>query len=46
MHPDDDDYPKKFAARVIGAKQLSDGSFRGAKVFNSKIELKSILTIS
>ena len=43
MHPDDDDYPKKFAARVIGANNYLMGASAEAKVFNSKIELKSIL---
>ena len=43
MHPDDDDYPKKFAARVIAANNYLMGASAEAKVFSSKIELKSIL---
>jgi putative ABC transport system permease protein len=43
MHPNDDDYPKKFTARVVGANDYLMGISQGGKVFNSKIELKSIL---
>ena len=43
MHPDSDDYPKKFTARVVGANEYLMGPSGAATVFNSKIDLKSIL---
>jgi predicted permease len=43
MHPSDDDYPKKFTGRVVGANAYLMGISQAGKVFNSKIELKSIL---
>jgi putative ABC transport system permease protein len=43
MHPSDGDYPKKFAARVVGANEYLTGISESGKVFNSKIELKTIL---
>ncbi len=43
MHPDSDDYPKKFTARVVAANEYLMGPSGGATVFNSKIDLKSIL---
>jgi predicted permease len=43
MHPDSDDYPKKFTARVVGANDYLMGPSGTATVVNSKIDLKSIL---
>jgi predicted permease len=43
MHPDSDDYPKKFTARVMAANGYLMGPSGAATVFNSKIDLKSIL---
>lgn len=43
MHPNDDDFPKKFTARVVGVNDYLMGISQAGKVFNSKIELKSIL---
>jgi putative ABC transport system permease protein len=43
MHPKDEDYPKKFIARVIRANDYLIGTSGAAQVFNSKINLKSIL---
>jgi putative ABC transport system permease protein len=43
MHPKDDDYPKKFSARVVGANDYLMGPSGAGTVFNSKIQLKSIL---
>ena len=40
MHPSDDDYPKKFTARLVNSNDYMMGS---SKVFNSKIAMKSIL---
>lgn len=40
MHPSDDDYPKKFTGRVVGANDYLTGISHAGKVFNSKIELK------
>jgi len=40
MHPDDDDYPKKFTARVVSSNDYLLGA---STVFNSKIGMKSIL---
>jgi putative ABC transport system permease protein len=42
-HANDDDYPKKFNARVISANDYLMGASGAGAVFNSKIELKSIL---
>jgi putative ABC transport system permease protein len=43
IHPDSDDYPKKVAARVVAANEYLMGPSGAATVFNSKIDLKSIL---
>jgi predicted permease len=43
MHPDSDYYPKKFKARVVAANDYLMGPSGAATVFNSKIDLKSIL---
>ncbi len=43
MRPSDDDYPKTFTGRVVGANDYLMGISQAGKVFNSKIELKSIL---
>ena len=43
IHPDNDDYPKKVAARVVAANEYLMGPSGAATVFNSKIDLKSIL---
>lgn len=43
IHGDDGDYPKKFSARVVGAGDYLTGISSAGKVFNSKIELKTIL---
>jgi putative ABC transport system permease protein len=43
MHHGDDDYPKQFTARVVGANDYLTGISQTGKVFNSKIELKTIL---
>ncbi len=43
MHPDSDDYPKKFTARVIVANDYLMGPSGAGVVVNSKIDLKSIL---
>lgn len=41
--PGSDDYPKKFTARVVAANDYLMGPSGEATVFNSKINLKSIL---
>ena len=43
MHPDSDDFPKKFTARVVAANDYLMGPSGAATVVNSKIDLKSIL---
>jgi putative ABC transport system permease protein len=43
LHPNDDDYPKKFTARVVRANDYLMGASQVGQVFNSKIDLKSIL---
>jgi len=43
MHSDNDDYPKKFTARVVAGNDYLMGPSGQATVFNSKIDLKSIL---
>ncbi|MGB9464196.1 MAG: ABC transporter permease [Candidatus Acidiferrum sp.] len=43
MHPDSDDYPKKFTARVVAANDYLMGPSGAATVFNSNMNLKSIL---
>jgi putative ABC transport system permease protein len=43
MHGGDDDYPKNFTGRVIGANDYLMGISQAGKVFNSKIDLKTIL---
>jgi len=43
VHHGDDDYPKRFTARVVGANDYLTGISQTGKVFNSKIELKTIL---
>jgi predicted permease len=43
MHPDSEDYPKNLAARVVSANDYLMGPSGAATVFNSKIDLKSIL---
>ena len=43
MHPDSDDYPKKFTAGVVAANEYLMGPSGAATVFNSNIDLKSIL---
>ena len=42
-HPNDDDYPKKFTGSVVGARDYLIGVSAEAKVFNSKIDLRTIL---
>lgn len=43
MHPNSDDYPKKFSARVMLANEYLMGPSGAGVVFNSKIDLKTIL---
>jgi putative ABC transport system permease protein len=43
MHSSDHDYPKNFTGRVVGANDYFMGISEAGKVFNSKIEMKSIL---
>jgi predicted permease len=43
MHPDRDAYPEKLTARVVAANDYLMGPSGAATVFNSKIDLKSIL---
>jgi putative ABC transport system permease protein len=43
MHPDRDAYPKKLTARVVAANDYLMGPSGAATVFNSQIDLKSIL---
>jgi len=43
LHPDGGDYPKKFSARVMSAIDYLLGASGVGAVFNSKIDLKSIL---
>jgi putative ABC transport system permease protein len=43
LHPDDDNYPKKFVARVVTANDFLMGPSGEAAVFNSEIDLKGIL---
>jgi putative ABC transport system permease protein len=43
MHPDSEDYPKKFTARVVSANEYLMGPSGAATVFNTKIDLKGIL---
>jgi putative ABC transport system permease protein len=43
LHPNDNDYPKKLSAQVITANDYLMGASGAGAVFNSKIELKSIL---
>jgi len=43
QQPDNDDYPKKFAARVVAANDFLMGPSGVAAVFNTKIDLKGIL---
>jgi predicted permease len=43
LHPDSDDYPKKFTARVVAANDYLMGPSGDATVFNSEMNLKSIL---
>jgi putative ABC transport system permease protein len=43
MHPDSDDYPKKLTARVVAVNDYLMGPSGAATVFNSKIDLKSVL---
>jgi putative ABC transport system permease protein len=43
MHPDDDDYPKKFTTRVVSANEYLMRPSGATVVFNSKMNLKSIL---
>jgi putative ABC transport system permease protein len=43
MHPDSEDYPKKFTTRVVSANDYLMRPSGAATVFNSKIDLKSIL---
>jgi putative ABC transport system permease protein len=43
MHPDSDEYPRKFTARVVAANEYLMGPSGAATVFNSGIDLKSIL---
>jgi predicted permease len=42
-HPDSDEYPKKLTARVIAANDYLMGPSGAATVFNSQMNLKSIL---
>jgi predicted permease len=43
QEPYNDDYPKKFTARVVAANDFLIGPSGVAAVFNTKIDLKSIL---
>lgn len=43
QQPDNDDYPKKFTARVVPANDFLMGPSGVATVFNTKIDLKGIL---
>jgi predicted permease len=43
LHSDSDDYPKKFTARVVAANDYLMGPSGDATVFNSEMNLKSIL---
>jgi putative ABC transport system permease protein len=43
QQPDNDDYPKKFTARVVAANDFLMGPSGVAAVFNTKIDLKGIL---
>ncbi|MGB2663514.1 MAG: ABC transporter permease [Candidatus Acidiferrum sp.] len=43
QQPDNDDYPKKFTARVVAANDFLIGPSGVATVFNTKIDLKGIL---
>jgi putative ABC transport system permease protein len=43
QQPDNDDYPKKFTARVVAANDFLMGPSGVATVFNTKIDLKGIL---
>ena len=43
QQPDNDDYPKKFTASVVSAKDFLMGPSGAATVFKTKIDLKSIL---
>jgi putative ABC transport system permease protein len=43
MHPKDDDYPKKFTARVVTANEYLLGESGAGQVFDTGINLKSIL---
>jgi putative ABC transport system permease protein len=43
LHPDSDDYPKKFTARVVAANDYLMGPSGDATVFNSEMNLKTIL---
>ena len=43
MHPNDNNYPKKFIGRVLPASEYLIGIIHAGHVFNSKIDLKSIL---
>jgi predicted permease len=43
QQPDNDDYPKKFTARVVAANDFLMGPSGAATVFKTKIDLKGIL---
>ena len=43
MHPKDDDYPKKFKSRVVTANEYLLGESGAGQVFETGINLKSIL---
>ena len=43
QQPDNDDYPKKFTARVVAANDFLMGPSGVATVFNTKIDLQGIL---
>jgi putative ABC transport system permease protein len=43
MRHGDDDYPKQFTTRVVGANDYLTGISQSGKVFNSRIDLKTIL---
>jgi predicted permease len=43
MHPDSEDLPKKLTARVVAANEYLMGPSGAATVFNSEMNLKSIL---
>ncbi|HXX16857.1 MAG TPA: ABC transporter permease [Candidatus Eremiobacteraceae bacterium] len=43
LQPGNDDYPKKFTVRVVAANDFLMGPSGVAAVFNTKIDLKSIL---